>query len=82
MSVIVRPAGAATGSAVVRLAMGGWPLRRSKSQPAAGQAKPVQVGIELRQPFSMEEGDRSTRPQQGVLRPSGVSVVLEDALIF
>jgi len=35
MSVIVRPAGVEAGSAVVRLAMGGWPLRRSKitSQP-------------------------------------------------
>lgn len=51
MSVIVRPAGVAAGSAVVRLAMGGWPLRRAKSQPAAGQAEPVQVGVELRQPW-------------------------------
>lgn len=35
MSVIVRPAEVMAGSAVVRLAMGGWPLRRSKitSQP-------------------------------------------------
>ena len=37
---------------MVRLAMGGWPLRRSKSQPAPRQAEPVQIGVELRQPFS------------------------------